>query len=53
MSRWDKNYKATYHCETTYKHRHDTIRAEGLLEAMVVALGNKRHNEVVSTVKEV
>ena len=50
MSKWDNNYTVVYACELTYAHRHEAVRAEGLLEAMVVALDGKRSNEVVSTV---
>jgi hypothetical protein len=51
MSKYNKSYAVVYACELTYAHRHNVVQAEGLLEAMVVALDSKRHNEVVSTVK--
>jgi hypothetical protein len=51
MSKWANNYAVVYACELTYVHRHTVVQAEGLLEAMVLALDSKRHNEVVSTVK--
>jgi hypothetical protein len=53
MSKWAKDYAVVYACELTYVHRKETVKAEGLLEAMVLALDGKRSNEVVSTVKQV
>jgi hypothetical protein len=51
MSKYNKNYAVVYAHEVTYAHRKETVKAEGLLEAMVIALDGKLSNEVVSTVK--
>lgn len=51
MSKWDSKYTVVYACCTTYAYRIETVTAEGLLGAMVVALDGKLSNEVVSTVK--
>jgi hypothetical protein len=50
MSKYNKSYAVVYACTITYAHRHTVVQAEGLLEAMVIALDSKMDNEVVSTV---